>query len=84
MSLSKEVVIDQIEIKENGIIQIRQAIRVIEDGSILSQTYHRHCLSPGDSLEKEDTKVFAIAKAVWTDEVVKAHKDMLEARKMQK
>lgn len=65
MSLTKETVVDKIEILENGNVQVRCAIRVLEDGEILSQSYHRHVLQPGDDLTDEDPKVVAIAEAVW-------------------
>ena len=41
MSLTKEVVIDKIEVMENGIVQVRQVTRILEDNQRLSQTYHR-------------------------------------------
>ncbi len=78
MALEKVVVIDQIEVTELGQIQVRQATRIMEDGKEIGKTYHRHVLSPGDSLEGQDAKVTAIAKAVWTDEVVKTYKDMVK------
>jgi hypothetical protein len=65
MSLTKENVVDKIEVLENGIIQVRAAIRVLEDGEIISQSYHRHALSPGDDLTNEDPKVVAVANAAW-------------------
>ena len=65
MSLSKETVVDKIEILENGNIQVRQAIRIIEDGNLLSQSFHRHVLQPGDDLSNEDSKVVAIANSIW-------------------
>lgn len=72
--LTKQIVIDQIEVTEHGTIQVRTATRIMEDGVQLSQTYHRHCLSPGDDLTGQDARVVAIAKAVWT-------KDALTKRK---
>jgi len=45
MSLSKEVVIDKIEVVENGIIQVRQVTRIMEDGQQLSSSYHRWSVS---------------------------------------
>ena len=72
--ITKQVVIDQIEVTEHGIIQVRIATRIMEDGVQLSQAYHRHCLSPGDDLSGQDEKVSAIAKAVWTKDVIKAFK----------
>lgn len=66
MALIKEVVIDKIEVLEAGTIQVRQATRVLEDGEVLSTSYHRHVLSPGDNLTNEDPKVAAIATAAWS------------------
>ena len=67
MSLTKETVIDKIEVLENGALQIRAAIRVLEDGQVLSQTYHRHVLHPGDDLSNETERVRAVASAVWSE-----------------
>jgi hypothetical protein len=65
MALTKETVVDKIEILENGNIQVRQAIRIMEDGNLLSQSFHRHVLQPGDDLTNEDPKVVSIANALW-------------------
>ncbi|MFH1739784.1 MAG: hypothetical protein ABIH23_12300 [bacterium] len=79
-SLRKLVVIDQIEVLESGHVQVRQATKIMEDGKEIGKTYHRHVLSPGDSLEGQDEKVKAIAKAAWTPEVVAAYKAQVAAR----
>ena len=65
MALTKEIVVDKIEVLESDAIQVRSAIRILEDGQILSQSYHRHVLQPGDDLSAEDPKVVAIANAAW-------------------
>lgn len=65
MALTKETIVDKIEVLENGNVQVREAIRVLEDGEILSQSYHRFVLQPGDSLDGQDAKVVAIAEAAW-------------------
>jgi len=78
MSLEKIICIDQIEVTESGHVQVRQATKIMEDGKEISKTYHRHVLSPGDSLEGQDEKVQRIAKAVWTSEVIEAYKAMIE------
>ena len=65
MALIKEVVIDKIEVLESGSIQVRQATRVLEDGEVLSTSYHRHVLEKGADLTKEDPKVVAVATAAW-------------------
>jgi len=77
MTLVKQQVIDKIETLENGTIQVRTAIRVLEDGAVLSSAFHRHVLHPGQDLTDQDPKVSAIANAVWTDEVVTAYNDMI-------
>ena len=73
MALTKTNVVDKIEVLENGTIQVRTATRVLEDGTVLSSSFHRHCLTPGQDLTDQDPKVVAIANAVWTDEVVSAY-----------
>ena len=67
MSLTKETVIDKIEVLESGALQVRAAIRVLEDGQVLSQSFHRHVLQPGDDLTNETERVRAVATAVWAE-----------------
>jgi len=67
MSLTKEVVIDKIEVLESGSIQVRQATRVLEDGKVLSTSYHRHVIERGDDVSGEDPRVAAVATAAWAD-----------------
>ena len=77
MALTKEVVTDKIEVLENGTIQVRCATRVLEDGEVLSSSFHRHVLAPNDDLTDEDPKVVAIANATWTPEVISAYEAMV-------
>ena len=71
--LEKVTVVDKIETLENGCVQVRAAIRVLEDGRVLSQSYHRHVVAPGDDYSGEDERVQAICAAVHTPEVVAAY-----------
>jgi hypothetical protein len=80
MALTKETVVDKIEVLENGTIQVRTAVRVIEDGEVLSSSFQRRVLTPGADISNEDAKVVAIANATWTAEVVTAYNDMLAAQ----
>ena len=85
MALTKETVVDKIEVLELGQVQVRTATRVLEDGVELSSSFHRHFLEPStkDSgswadtdISGEDARVQAIATATWTDEVKTAfHED---------
>ena len=81
MNLEKLQVIDSINVTLNGILEIRQTTKIIENGNELSKSYFRYCLSPGDSLEGQEPKVVAIANATWTPEVISAFKAQLEAEK---
>ena len=72
MALTKEEVISQINVDEFGNIGVRKSTRIMEDGVLLSETYHRHVVEPGDSLAGQDPKVQAIANVVHTPAVVAA------------
>jgi len=82
MALIKQTVIDKIEVLEFGQIQIREVVRIVEDGNELSASYNRSSLVPEQDLTGQDPKVVAIANAVWTPEVVVAYKAMVEANKL--
>jgi hypothetical protein len=80
MALTKETVTDKIEVLENGTLQVRTATRVLEDGEVLSSSFHRHTLAPGTDTTNEDVKVVAIANATWTAGVITAYNDMIAAQ----
>ena len=80
MALTKEIIVDKIEVLEMGQVQVRTATRVLEDGVALSSSFHRHVLAPGDDLSGQDAKVSAIATATWTPEVVTAYEEMIAAQ----
>ena len=79
MALTKQTVVDQITVTENGIVLYREATRIMEDGNQLSQTYHRTSLTPGQDLTGQPAKVVAIAQAAWTEEVVAAYQAQVAA-----
>lgn len=74
MNLEKKSVVDQIEIVENGSVQVRTKTAILEDGEQISGTFHRHVVAPGDDYSAEDAKVRAICAVVHTDEVLAAYK----------
>lgn len=73
MAITKETVVDQVTVVENGIILYREATRIVEDGVELTKTYHRSSLTPGQDLTGQPEKVVAIAQAAWTPEVIAAY-----------
>ena len=83
MALTKETVVDKIEVLEMGQVQVRTATRVMEDGAVLSSSFHRHVVEPctynGSAWVDTDTsgmsaRVQALATATWTDATVAAYK----------
>jgi hypothetical protein len=91
MALTKETVVDKIEVLEMGEVQVRTATRVKEDGAVLSSSFHRHTISPstktGDTwadtdISGEDARVQAVANATWTDSVKTAYQAMMDANEL--
>ena len=79
MALTKETVVDQITVTENGIVLYREATRIMEDGNQLSQTYHRTSLTPGQDLTGQPANVVAICNVAWTPEVIAAYEAQVAA-----
>ena len=91
MALTKETVVDKIEVLEMGQVQVRTATRILEDGVQLSSSFHRHVLVPsvktgdtwGDTdISGEDASVQAQANAKWTSAVKTAYQEMIDAKEL--
>ena len=70
MALTKEVTADKIEVVETGdttVVQVRTATKVLEDGAVISQSYHRHVIQSGDDWTSEPANVQAICVAAFGD-----------------
>jgi hypothetical protein len=80
MALSKTIVVDSIDVIEDGQIQVRTRTNVLEDGVRLSHSFHRHVLAPGDSTSGQDARVIAVSNAAWTKDVVAAYAAAVAAR----
>ena len=79
MSLTKQTVVDKIEIVgEFSHIQVREAIQILEDGNIISQSYHRYVVSPGET--SSDPKVLSIINTVHTQDVIDAYQAHLASQ----
>lgn len=77
MALTETTKVDQIEVVENGSIQIRTATVIERDGVELTRTYHRHAKHPGEDVSNEDPRVQSIASAIWTPEVISAYQALI-------
>jgi hypothetical protein len=73
MALTKEVTADRIEVLENGCVQVRTVTRIVENGVVISNTFHRHVVAPGQDYSQEDARVQAICEATHTQDVVDAY-----------
>jgi hypothetical protein len=73
MAITKELIVDRIEVIENGFVQVRTKTAILEDGEQISGTFHRHVVAPGDDYSAEDARVQAICAATHTAEVVAAY-----------
>lgn len=82
MALTKEQVIDKIEVMENAVLQIREVTRIMEDGKELSKSYHRWSFEPGDDVSSQPANVQAIAAAAWTPEVIAAYQAQMQANQL--
>ena len=89
MALTKEIVIDKIEVLELGQVQVRTATRVLEDGVVLSSSFSRHVVEPSfkhddawndTDISGEDAEVQAIANAKWTSAVKTAYQTMVDSQ----
>ena len=89
MAITKEIVVDKIEVLEMGQVQVRTATVIKEDGTELNRTFHRHVLNPrtktddtwGDTdISGEDARVQAIANATWTSEVKSAYETLIDSQ----
>ena len=74
MAITKEMIVDRIEVLENGCVQVRTKTAIMEDGKQISGSFHRHVVAPGDDYSKEDARVKAICKATHTSAVVAEYK----------
>ncbi len=81
MALTKTTVIDKVEILENGVIQVRRAIRVFDDGELVGERYHRDApLEPGQDVSAQPNILQRVCTAVWTPAVVAAYQAEKAAR----
>ena len=74
MALTKSVTADKIEVvtvqDEDGndvtSVQVRMTTKVLEDGAVISQSYHRHVIQSGDDWSSEPANVQTICNAVFS------------------
>ena len=76
MALTKQKVQDKIEIvSEFKHIQIRYANQIVEDGTIISSSFHRTSISCGEWERADEHNVREIADAMWSDELIAKYQE---------
>jgi len=74
MALTKQKIQDKIEIVSAfKHIQIRYADQIVEDGSVISESYERTVVSCGDYDAADAHNVRAIAEAIWSEDLIAAY-----------
>jgi hypothetical protein len=76
--LTKDTVVDKMEVLENGVIQVRQAKLILEDGQIVSKQFHRYVIAPGQDVSDKDQEVQDLAASIWTQAVIDDYKNPKE------
>ena len=93
MAITKEAVIEKIEVVRTWNVQVATDTVILEDNTEIGRSRHRHVLQPfsssvdGDTwthsatdITGEDASVQAIANAVWTDAVKANYKTFVESK----
>ena len=84
MALTKNTITDKVEtvkVRDHYVLQVREAVQVLEDGELLSQNYHRYVLNPdADVSTINDPVVLAQFNAVMTDEVKQNYQTFLASQ----
>jgi hypothetical protein len=71
--------VDQVRTLSNGVINVRKATTTISGGVVVSKTYHRHVVVPGEDYSNEDSAVRTAAVAAHTSGVVAAYEAAVAA-----
>jgi hypothetical protein len=96
MAITKEAIIEKIEVVGSWNVQVATDTVIKEDGTEISRSRHRHVLTPCTSSKDSDdkwthtdtdisaeaTEVQAVANAVWTDTVKANYKTFVESQEV--
>jgi len=96
MAITKEAVIEKIEVVGSWNVQVATDTVIKEDGTEISRSRHRHVLAPCSSskdsdgrwthtdtdISGEEVAVRAIANAAWTDTVKANYKTFVESQEV--
>ena len=67
MALTKETVVDQITVTENGTVLVREVTRIMEDEVEISKQYHRTSFEKGSDVSGQSQQVQDICAVAWKE-----------------
>lgn len=71
--LEKRKVLDQIEVKKDGHIFMKELNQIVDDGQVVSSVPHRTVFTPDMSIDDLPSEVKPYAKIAWTPEIIAAY-----------
>ena len=78
--MEKIVAVDQIEVTKSGAVNVRAATSIVENEVVISKSYHRYVVNPGDDYSQQDDRVQAICASAHTPEVIESFKAAIAAQ----
>jgi len=96
MAITKEAVVEKIEVVGSWNVQVATDTVIKEDGTEISRSRHRHVLAPCTSskdsddkwthtdtdISSEDDTVKAVCNAVWSDTIKANYKAFVESQEV--
>tara|TARA_R100000734_G_C3294741_1_gene86061 strand:+ start:756 stop:1004 length:249 start_codon:yes stop_codon:yes gene_type:complete len=82
MAITKETMVERIEVVGGWNVQVATDTIIKEDGAEISRSRHRHILNPDSNISKEASEVQAVANAVWTDDIKDKYKTWKESQEV--
>jgi hypothetical protein len=78
MTIEKTKTIDKIEaVGDYKHIQVRERTDIVEDGNVLSSTYHRWVIAPGQDYNNEHADVQAMCQQFHTQAIIDSYTTFL-------
>ena len=96
MAITKEAVVEKIEVVGSWNVQVATDTKIMEDSKEIGRSRHRHVLQPCSSskdsdgkwthtdtdISSEDDTVKAVCNAVWTSDILAKYKSFVESQEV--
>lgn len=66
----------KIEISELGQVSLRKTTKILDDGSVISESHHREVRVPNQDITDLPDNVQAVINAYWTQDVIDAWNEL--------